>query len=375
MYKTRILPRIRQQRVLHDVTLELTYDCNLDCFYCYNDRDKPGELLSITQYRQLLQDLARMQTLFLMLTGGEPMLHPHFFEIGATARELGFVTRVRTNGHSLGQRNVARLLQEVEPYLVEVSLHGATAEVHDRQTRVVGSFDRLVKNIAGATAAGLRCSFVTTPTAWNEHQIEDMHALCISLGVPLRFQGPVAPRDNGDVEPLAIQPSANVWTAVERVAAAQKVAATAGLDTHASGVMAAATGTASATVSAITEFGMEAVAPLMQEEAASCSVGVAGVDIDPYGNVQACMHLQRSAGNLHQQSIAQIWNDSPLFLEARNKAVAAAAQFEGRPLQQLGAPLFCLAVEENCNKGCGGNASRSAQASNPQLIPALSLSP
>ena len=44
------------------------------------------------------------------------------------------------------------------------------------------------------------------------------------------------------------------------------------------------------------------------EPAATCSVGVAGADIDPYGNVQACMHLQESAGNLHQQSIEEIWN-------------------------------------------------------------------
>jgi hypothetical protein len=49
---------------------------------------------------------------------------------------------------------------------------------------------------------------VATPTAWHEHQIEDMVALCDDLDLPLRFQGPVAPRDNGDTVPLAIQPSA-----------------------------------------------------------------------------------------------------------------------------------------------------------------------
>ena len=352
MYQQRILPRVRQQRLLHDVTLELTYACNLDCFYCYNDREKPGQPLSLEQYQQLLQDLAAMQTLYLMLTGGEPMLHPHFFEIGRMARDLGFVTRVRTNGHSLGQRNAERLREEVEPYVVEVSLHGATPAVHDRQTRVAGSFDRLVKNIGHATAAGLRCSVVTTPTAWNEHQIDEMFALCTSLGVPLRFQGPVAPRDNGDTGPLVIQPSRAVWAKVERVAEAQR---------------------GSKDRATLAPAGIVESPASIKEEAATCSVGVAGVDIDPYGNVQACMHLQRSAGNLHQQSIAEIWNDSPLFLEARTRAVAAATQFEGRSPEQLGAPLFCLAVEENCNKGCGGIATRSAENPDPQLIEVVSL--
>ena len=291
-----------------------------------------------------------MQTLYLMLTGGEPMLHPHFFEIGNMARELGFVTRVRTNGHSLGQRNAERLYREVDPYVVEISLHGATAETHDRQTRVPGSFERLVRNIGNATTAGLRCNMVSTPTAWNEHEIDDMFALSDLLAVPLRFQGPVAPRDNGDLEPLVIQPTKLVWAKIEQGLAARRTKAA----------------PADAVVSNNkTDFN--------SEPKATCSVGVAGADIDPYGNVQACMHLQRSAGSLHEQSIAQIWNNSPLFLEARERAIDAAKRLQGQPLDQLGAPLHCIAVEENCNKGCGGKASHAATNMGVELIQSVNL--
>ena len=125
MYNTKVMPEVRKKRVLHDVSLELTYKCNLDCFFCYNDRDKQGAMLSLQQYRVLLEDLAQMQTLYLMLTGGEPMVHPHFFEIGQMAKDLGFAVRIRTNGHSLSKQNVARLVADVDPYYVEVSLHGA----------------------------------------------------------------------------------------------------------------------------------------------------------------------------------------------------------------------------------------------------------
>jgi MoaA/NifB/PqqE/SkfB family radical SAM enzyme len=330
MYRTEILRKVREQRILHDVSLELTYACNLDCFFCYNDRAKAGKPLTLAQYEELLDDLARMQTLYLMLTGGEPMVHPHFFAIWRKARELGFVTRVRTNGHSLNRRVAERVRDEVDPYVVEVSLHGAMAEVHDGQTRVPGSFDRLLDNLKVARTAGLRLGVVTTPTAWNEHQIEDMVALCDGLGVPIRFQGPVGPRDNGDTAPLAIQPAPATWERITELVRGRRG-----------------------------ELGAEAagrIAVEMQketEEAATCSVGVAGIDLDPYGNVPACMHLQESAGNLHEQSIESIWNDSPLFRRARARAVAAAGQFEDRPVTQLGAPIYCLAVEENVKKGCG----------------------
>ena len=331
MFGTKILRQVREQRILFDVSLELTYRCNLDCFYCYNDLEKQGKPLSLEQYETLLKDLARMQTMFLMLTGGEPMIHPHFFEIGRMARDLGFVVRVRTNGHSLSPRICERLKNEVDPYIVEVSLHGATAETHDRQTRMAGSFDRLVKNIRTAGKFGLRVEVVTTPTAWNEHQIDEMFTLCDSLGVPLRFQGPVAPRDNGDTEPLTIRPADETWIKVQELVMARRQAESAG---------------------GVSES--DKMTPEVErEEAAMCGVGVAGVDVDPYGNVQACMHLQECAGNLHEQSIEQIWNHSPLFQRARARAVDAAKQFVDQSPRQFGAPLFCIAVEENANKGCG----------------------
>jgi MoaA/NifB/PqqE/SkfB family radical SAM enzyme len=344
MYREGVLRTVRSQRLLHDVTLELTYRCNLDCFFCYNDREKKGTPLTLDQYRVLLEDLARMQTMFLMLSGGEPMVHPHFFDIGRMTKEFGFVVRVRTNGHTLGPRNIERLQREVDPYVVEVSLHGATAEVHERQTRARGSFDRLIRNLRMAVDAGLRCRMVATPTAWNEHEIEAMAALGDDIGAPLRFQGPVAPRDNGDTAPLAIQPAGATWDRVGALIEARR--ARLGSDSDRSS-------------------GQEISVEREAETAATCSVGVAGVDIDPFGNVQACMHLQESAGNLHEQSIEEIWNHSPLFTRARGRAIEAAARFGDLPLQQLGAPLFCLAVEENAAKGCGSGAAGCGSCARP----------
>ena len=339
MYHSHVLTEARKKRLLHDVTIELTYQCNLDCFYCYNDREKPGKPLSLSQYQQLLHDLADMETMYIMLTGGEPMIHPHFFEIGQLAKELGFVVRVRTNGHSLSRNVVKRLVDEVDPFLVEVSLHGATADTHDQQTRVPGSFDRLIRNIQYATEAGLHVNVVTTPTKWNEHQIVEMCELCDQLGVKIRFQGPVSPRDNGDLTPLEISPKDSTWDDVNALVKLRRSKEPSRQRVSTS---------IPVKISKTKDFSKQ------EEYIATCSVGQSSVDIDPYGNIQACMHLQESAGSLHQQSIKEIWQESPLFLRAQQRAVDAAKRFEDQPVRQLGAHLFCLAVEENLNKGgCG----------------------
>jgi MoaA/NifB/PqqE/SkfB family radical SAM enzyme len=141
---------------LMSVLLELTYACNLDCTFCYNDLSLGGQRLSLAQYRELLDDLASLGVLNLSLTGGEPLAHPRFFEIAGHARNLGFVIRLKTNGHAVKGAVARRIRDEVDPFLIEVSLHGASAETHDRQTRVAGSFERLVGNIREMSQARYR---------------------------------------------------------------------------------------------------------------------------------------------------------------------------------------------------------------------------
>ncbi len=113
--------------------------------------------MELEDYDRFFRDLSSLSCLHLTLTGGEPLVHPQFFEIAAKARELGFVLRIKSNGHALRGRMLERLKEEIDPFVVEVSLHGAHAESHDRQTRVTGSFDRLLRK--PRADAGARSSF------------------------------------------------------------------------------------------------------------------------------------------------------------------------------------------------------------------------
>ncbi|MDX1461081.1 MAG: radical SAM protein, partial [Xanthomonadales bacterium] len=141
----RLFDRSREANVLNSVLLELTYGCNLDCSFCYNDLAQTGRRLSQRQYLELLDELAGMGVLSLALSGGEPLLYPGFFELGHRARALGFVIKVKSNGLPLNRRNAERLRAEVDPFVVDISVHGAKPETHDRLTRVPGSFERLMR--------------------------------------------------------------------------------------------------------------------------------------------------------------------------------------------------------------------------------------
>src|SRR5947207_1591546 len=113
--------------------LELTYRCNWRCVFCYNPRHFDRAGLSAAEWIAVLDELRRLGTLTITLTGGEPLAHPEFFEIATAARERAFAIRVFTNG-ALIDEAAADHLARLDPLVVELSLHGASAATHDAAT-------------------------------------------------------------------------------------------------------------------------------------------------------------------------------------------------------------------------------------------------
>jgi len=307
-----ILQKTWRDNILFSVLVELTYRCNLDCFFCYNDVSLRGEPLRTEQYFAFFSDLRDLQVLNLTLSGGEPLAHPDFFRLGARARELGFVVRVKSNGHALRGDILRRLCDEVDPFLVEVSLHGATAATHDRQTRVPGSFDRLLANLREALEMGLRLRVNSTLTAWNEDEVEGMLDLAESLGLPLQIDPEVTPRDDGGREPLSISPSRAGMARMFSLQAARARARAAG--SLPIGSLAIGKGADDGTLPASVDK--------------HCGAGSAGVAVDPYGNVYPCVQWRRAVGNLHQQSIGEIWTTSAGLRQVRELTTQAKGLVE-----------------------------------------------
>jgi MoaA/NifB/PqqE/SkfB family radical SAM enzyme len=304
-----LVERAWEQNLLLSALVELTYRCNLDCFFCYNDLQLRGTPLTTAQYLQFFSDLRELQTLNLTFTGGEPLAHPDFFLLGRAARELGFVVRIKSNGHALRQRLARRLQTEVDPFLIEVSLHGASAPTHDRQTRVSGSFERLMTNLAQALALGLRIKLNCTLTAWNEHELEDIYALADRLGAPLQVDHRVTPRDDGDLGPLAISPSREGLKKLFHLQAAR--AKRTSPPAHATR---AARDRAMATP-------LPAVTSGISQK--QCGAGSAGIAVDPYGTVYPCVQWRHPIGQLQQQRIQDIWRGSKEIAQVRLDAIRA----------------------------------------------------
>lgn len=309
---------------LFSVLVELTYRCNLDCVFCYNDRALRGRTLSLDDYRRLLADLERMGVFQVVLSGGEPLAHPEFFEIGREARRRGFVVRVKSNGHALRGEVARRLRDDVDPFLVELSLHGATAATHERQTRVPGSFDALLANLGHAREAGLRLRLNATLTCWNEGEVAEMFALADRFAIPLSFDPDLSIRDDGDTSPLALAPSSDGLRRLFGILRARAEAA--GPEPGEAGREEAARDAAR----------RDALQPAADDglpapgDGKHCGAGSSTAAIDPYGNVYPCVAWRVPSGSLHDSSIEEIWRGSPALARVRETTLEIPARLAAR---------------------------------------------
>lgn len=309
---------------LLSVILELTHLCNWDCFFCYNDRIQRDTALTVEEYSDLLQQLTDMAVLNLTLTGGEPLVHPDFFAIGGRARELGFVIRIKSNGHLLRGEVAQRLVDEVAPYQIDLSLHGATAATHDRQTRRVGSFDRLMKNIDEMRQLGLRLKLNCTLTSWNEHEVAEMFELTDRLGLPVNFNASVSPKDDGNRDPLQISPTPDGMEALSRILEKRHTQNRPDdLDTS-------------------PQEGFGKPTPQVKRH---CGAGSSSVTIDQWGNVLPCVQWRREVGNIRETPFPEIWARSRELATIQQitvEAKASAGRFKGPE----GVAFFCPGMAE-----------------------------
>lgn len=305
-----ILFKSWRQNILFSVMVELTYRCNLDCWFCYNDLGAQGKPLSTEAYLRFFQDLRDMEVMNLILTGGEPLAHPDFFALGARARELGFVIRIKSNGHGLRGRVAHRVRDEVDPYAIDLSLHGATARTHDRQTRVPGSFERLLGNLPELLDLGLRLKLNCTLTRWNEDELEGIFGIADRFGLPIAVNPIVAPRDDGDQEPLRIAASRGARLRLFRLLSERSRGGASG-------------------AGATAELGRQDEGLGGEGVEKSCGAGSSGITVDPFGNVLPCVQWRRPVGNLHDAPIREIWERSAELARVRELTVRAKREVEG----------------------------------------------
>ncbi len=194
--------RARNEEFPFASSAALTYRCNLRCVHCYarTSADSGAELDTVA-WKRILDQLADSGCLFLLITGGEPLIRPDFAELYRHARSLGIVVTVFTNG-TLITDEILDLFQAYPPRNVDVTLYGATEATTRAITGRDGMFVACQDGIRKLLDRGIRVGLKTVVMTLNHREVGAMEAMAESLGVPFRLDASIFPRFDGDREPL-----------------------------------------------------------------------------------------------------------------------------------------------------------------------------
>ncbi len=165
------------------VIWNLVRRCNLTCKHCYSisaDKDFPGELATDEIFRTM-DDLKQARVPVLILSGGEPLLHPDIFAIARRAKAMGFYVGLSSNGTLIDSGNIDAIAAIGFDY-VGVSLDGI-ADTHDRFRRREGAFAASLAGIRLCQARGIKVGVRYTMTEDNAHDLPALLQLVADEGI------------------------------------------------------------------------------------------------------------------------------------------------------------------------------------------------
>ncbi len=148
----------------------ITQKCDLHCRHCYDRTDRSP--LSLEQGMHILDDLAgfcrnRNVRGSVSFTGGNPLLHPAFYDLYRAAADRWFTTSIL--GNPASREQVRRIMEIQPPRYYQVSLEGLRE--HNDEIRGRGQFDRVIEFLELLREEGMGSAVMLTLTADNIDQV------------------------------------------------------------------------------------------------------------------------------------------------------------------------------------------------------------
>src|SRR5213080_343373 len=323
----------------YSVSWNLTQRCNLECAHCYMSAfagaDTRGELTT-DECRRVLDEIAQVNpNVFLILTGGEPLLRRDLWEIAAYAAEKRFTTVLGTNGVLLGDRE-ARRMRAHGILGASISLDSTDRVKHDAFRHLPGAWDGAVRATRVLSDAGLDFSLHMSVTDWNVGEIPAMIDLAKELGAKVLnlffLVRTGRGKDLTDIDPAAYERILTYLAKVQGVGGGPPsfVRTLFGL-----GERRPASGPEAFEDPWSTPVGksdgllirakcaphfrrilweLDPSSPLLQNYAhGSCPAGKHYCRITPEGDVTPCPYMPVSAGNVRAASFAELWRGARVF--------------------------------------------------------------
>lgn len=297
------------------LTWQITGKCNLRCVHCLADSsgDRRDEL-DMNQIRAFLDDLAGMGVFYINVGGGEPLLHPNFFEIMDYAGSKGVFVQFSTNG-TLIDGNLASEIARRD-LRVQVSIDGWNPAVND-PIRGAGTFQQALEAVRLLRERAVIVAVNCVVTGETIRGLDEMLRLVTAYGARLRLSR-LRPSGRAGGNWTQLSPTREQYVLLYRWLKAHPEVNT---------------GDSFFFLSPLGE-------PL--PGLSFCGAGKLTCSVDPQGYVYPCPFTiapALAAGNIREKPLSQLWREDGLFSRISTEENKACT----------GCPSY-----RNCRGGCRG---------------------
>ena len=171
---------LKQSPHLRWLFFEVTDRCNLRCRHCGSRCTAEGHALTANDVERTLASIKGGKPT-VCLTGGEPMMHPDFFEIAGLVKEMGFNWGMTTNA-TLIDTEAAEKLRQAGMSTVSVSLDGMESS-HDSLRQKAGAWRLALRGLEALQKAGFKPQVTTVLHQGNFDELEPLYEMLCGIGI------------------------------------------------------------------------------------------------------------------------------------------------------------------------------------------------
>ena len=187
----RILTRASAHQLPVNGTLELLPLCNMNCDMCYIRRSREeveagGGLHSADEWIRLAREMAGIGVLFLLLTGGEPLLFPDFRRLYRELKQMGMILTINTNGTLLDE-DWADFFGKYRPRRINITLYGSDDRAYEALCHYPGGFARTIRAIRLLRERQVDVKINGSVTKYNRKDMEAIYQIGRELEVPVHM--------------------------------------------------------------------------------------------------------------------------------------------------------------------------------------------
>jgi len=281
-------------RTLRLLFWESTAACNLSCIHCRRLDTRADDELTTAEFRTVLDSAASLGRPVIVFSGGEPLLRDDWRQLAEYARSLDLPIALATNG-TLIDAALAEQIAQTGFSRVAVSLDGADHATHDA-FRGDGTFDRAITGLRLLRLADQPVQINASIAAHNVHQLDALYDLAESLHAEALHLFLLVPVGCGRKIAASHQLPPQQYEQVlqwicDRQADSPAFELKATCAPH--------------------YMRLAAQRGIKPRSSRGCLAGVGVVFVSCRGEVFPCGYLPVKCGSVREQSLADIWRNSP----------------------------------------------------------------